>query len=103
MIVTRLPKEYCFVERDKMDDIFTELNLETLASVFRQEIIVPSIVQSMSNEKIKRLDVTATGDRVRLRELCKLLRRRSEQQQVILWLSKCWKPLNKQNRRCTLS
>ena len=71
MIVTRLPKECCFVERDKMDDIFTELNLETLASVFRREIIVPSIVQSMSNEKIKRLDVTATGDRVRLRELCK--------------------------------
>ena len=52
-----------------MDDIFTELNLETLAVVFRREIIVPSIVQSMSNEKIN--DVTATGDRVRLRELCK--------------------------------
>ena len=50
-----------------MDDIFTELNLETLAAVFRREIIVPSIVQSMSNEKIERLDVTATGDRVRLR------------------------------------
>ena len=33
-----------------MDDIFTELNLETLAPVFRREIIVPSIVQSMSNE-----------------------------------------------------
>ena len=25
----------------------------------------------MSNEKIERLDVTAIGDRVRLRELCK--------------------------------
>ena len=47
-----------------MDDIFTELNLETLAAVFRREIIVPSIVQSMSNEKIERLDVTVTGDRV---------------------------------------
>ena len=46
-----------------MDDIFTELNLETLAAVFRREIIVPSIVQSVSNEKIERLDVTATGDR----------------------------------------
>ena len=54
-----------------MDDIFTELNLETLAEVFRREIIVPSIVQSMSNEKIERLDVTATGDRVQLRQLCK--------------------------------
>ena len=54
-----------------MDDIFTELNLETLAAVIRREIIVPSIVQSMSNEKIERLDVTATGDRVRLRELSK--------------------------------
>ena len=54
-----------------MNDIFTELNLETLAAVFRREIIVPSIVQSMSNEKIERLDVTAIGDRVRLRELCK--------------------------------
>ena len=42
-----------------------------MAAVFRQEIIVPSIVQSVSNEKIERLDVTATGDRVRLRELCK--------------------------------
>ena len=40
-----------------MDDIFTELNLETLAAVFRREIIVPSIVQSISNEKIERLDV----------------------------------------------
>ena len=54
-----------------MDDILTELNLEMLAAVFRQEMIVPSIVQSMSNEKIERLDVTATGDRGRLRELCK--------------------------------
>ena len=32
-----------------------------------------------------------------------LQRRRREQQQVIVWLSKCWKPLNKQNRRCTES
>ena len=71
MIVTRLPNVYCFVEREKMDDIFTELNLETLAAVFRREIIVPLIVQSMSNEKIERLGVTAIGDRVRLRELCK--------------------------------
>ena len=47
------------------------LNLEMLAAVFQREIIVPSIVQSMNNEKIERLDVTATGDRVRLRELCK--------------------------------
>ena len=54
-----------------MNDIFTELNLETLAAVFRQEIIVPSTLQSMSNEKIEQLDVTAIGDRVRLRELCK--------------------------------
>ena len=54
-----------------MDDIFTELNLETLAAVFRRETIVPSIVQSMINEIIERLDETATGDRVRLRELCK--------------------------------
>ena len=42
--------------------IFTELNLAMLAAVFRQEIIVPSIVQSMSNEKMERLDVTAIGD-----------------------------------------
>ena len=54
-----------------MNDIFTELNLETLAAVFQREIIVPSIVQSMSNEKIGQLDVTTIGDRVRLRELCK--------------------------------
>ena len=39
-------------------------NLETLAAAFRREIIVPSIVQSMSNEKIERLDVTAIEDRV---------------------------------------
>ena len=67
MIVTRLPKKnfaYCFAEREKMNDIFTELNLETLAAVFQREIIVPSIVQSMSDEKIERLDVTAIGDRV---------------------------------------
>ena len=54
-----------------MNDIFTELNLAMLPALFRQEIIVPSIVQSMSNEKIEQLDVTAIGDRVRLRELCK--------------------------------
>ena len=42
-----------------------------LAAVFRREIIVPLIVQSMSNEKIERLGVTAIGHRVQLRELCK--------------------------------
>ena len=40
-------------EREKMDDILTELNLETLAAVFQGEMIVPSIVQLMSNEKIE--------------------------------------------------
>ena len=47
-----------------MDDILMALNLETLAAVFRREIIVPSIVQAMSNETIERLGVTAIGDRV---------------------------------------
>jgi len=46
---------YSFVERKKMDGILTELNL----------------VQSMSKGKIERLGVTAIGDWVRLRELCK--------------------------------
>ena len=54
-----------------MDDILTELNLETQAAVFPREVIVPSIFRSMSNEKIERTGVTAIGDRVRLRELCK--------------------------------
>ena len=45
-----------------MVGILTELNLETLAAVFQGEIIVPSIVQSMSNEKIERLGVTAIGE-----------------------------------------
>ena len=56
MIITRFPKKhsvYCFVERERMDDILTELNLETLAAVFRQEIIIPLIVQLMNNEKIE--------------------------------------------------
>ncbi|KAK2556234.1 hypothetical protein P5673_021854 [Acropora cervicornis] len=53
---------YCFVEREKMDDILMELNLEMLAAVFQGEIIVPSRVQSMSNEKIERLGVTTIGD-----------------------------------------
>ena len=91
MILTRLLKKhsvYCFVEREKMDDTLMELNLETLAAIFRREIIVPSIVQSMNNEKITRLRVTAIGNR--------------EQEQVIILLSKCWKPLNKQNPQCTL-
>ena len=52
-----------------MNEISMELNLETLAAVFHGEIIVPSIVQSISNEKIERLGVTAIGDRARLREL----------------------------------
>ena len=74
MIVTRLPKKhslYCFVKCENMDDILTELNLETLAAVFPPEIIVPSIVRSMSNEKIERTGVTAFEDRVRLHDLCK--------------------------------
>ena len=54
-----------------MDDILMELNLEMLAAVFRRERIVPSIVQSISKEKMERLGVTTIGDRVRLRELCK--------------------------------
>ena len=41
---------YSFVERD---EILTELNLEMLAAVFQGEIIVPLVVQSMSNEKIE--------------------------------------------------
>ena len=90
---------YCFVEREKMDDIFVELNLETLAAVLWREIIVPLIVQSMSNEKIEWLDVTAIGDRVQLRELCKEDKENNRRS----WLSKCWKPLSKQNRQCTLS
>ena len=47
-----------------MDDILTDQTLETLAAVFRLEIIVPSIVQSMSNEKIEWLGITAIEDRV---------------------------------------
>ena len=54
-----------------MDDILTEQSLQMLSAVFGREVIVPSIVQSMSNEKIERLGVTAIGDQVRLRELCK--------------------------------
>lgn len=54
-----------------MEDILTKLNLEALVAVFRRERIVPSIVQSMSDEELERLGVTAIGDRVRLRELCK--------------------------------
>ena len=54
-----------------MDDILSELNLETLTAVFGREIIVSSIVQLMSNEKIEPLGVTAIGDPVRLRVLCK--------------------------------
>ena len=45
-----------------MDDILTKLNLETLAAVFRREVSVPLIVQSMNNEKIELLGVTAIGD-----------------------------------------
>ena len=47
-----------------MDEILTKLNLETLAAVFQGEIIVPLVVQSMSNEKIEQLGVPAIGDRV---------------------------------------
>ena len=54
-----------------MNEILMELNLEMLTAVFQGEIIVPSIVQSMSNEKIERLGVIAIGDRARLHELCK--------------------------------
>jgi len=46
---------YCFFESEK-------LNLETLAEAFGREIIVPSIVQLMSNEKIAGIGVTAIGD-----------------------------------------
>ena len=68
MIVTRLPKNIPCIA---LLMILVELNLEMLAAVFRQEINVPLIFQPMSNEKIEQLGVTAIGDRVRLRELCK--------------------------------
>ena len=83
-----------FVECEKMDDILMQLNLETLAAVFQGEIIVSLIVQSTSNEKIEQLFVTAIGDRVRLRELCKKTKRTTAGHRL---LSKCWKPVNKQN------
>ena len=67
VIVTRLPKDILCIALF----FLTELNLETLAAVFPREIMVPSIFRSMSNEKIERTGVTAIGDRVRLRELCK--------------------------------
>ena len=54
-----------------MNEILMELKLEMLPAVFQGEIIVLSIVQSMSNEKIERHGVTAIGDQARLRELCK--------------------------------
>ena len=68
MIVTRLPKNIPCIA---LLMILMQLNLETLAAVFRRETIVPSIVQPMSNEKLEQLGVTAIGDRVRLREICK--------------------------------
>ena len=46
-----------FVEREKMEDILTKLNLEALVAVFRRERIVPSIVESMSDEELERLGV----------------------------------------------
>ena len=52
-----------------MNEFLMELKLEMLAAVFQGEIIVPSIVQSMSNEKTERLGVTAIGDQARLRVL----------------------------------
>ena len=65
MIVTRLPKNIPCIA---LLMILVELNLETLAAVFRQEINVPLIFQPMSNEKIE-LGVTAIGDRVRLHDV----------------------------------
>ena len=50
MIVTKLLKQKgipCIALLSMK--ILTELNLEMLAAVFRRQIIVPSIVQSMSN------------------------------------------------------
>ena len=67
-----------------MDDILTEENLQTLAAVFRREIIVPSIVQLMSNEKIERFGVTAIGDPVRLWNFVKKTKRTTAGHRLVL-------------------
>ena len=92
-IVTRLPKNIPCIA-----SLSAKKWMTSWRTLKRQEIIIPSIVQPMSNEKIEPLGVPAIGDWVRLHELCT-----EDEQQVIVWLSRCWKPLNKQNQRCTLS
>ena len=54
-----------------MEDILKELHLEGLGAQFRRERIVPSTILAMTDEQIERLGVTAIGDRVRLRLLCR--------------------------------
>ena len=54
-----------------MEDILKELHLEGLGAQFTRERIVPSTILAMNDEQIERLGVTAIGDRVRLRLLCR--------------------------------
>lgn len=52
----------------------SELRLKSLIAQFRREWIVSSVILALTEEHIERLDVSAIGDRVRLR----LLRRKFE-------------------------
>ena len=56
MIVTRLPTIIlciALLSAKKIDDILRTLNLGTFATEFRRERIVPSVVQSMSDEEME--------------------------------------------------
>ena len=53
----------------------SELRLKSLVAQFRREWIVSSVILALTEEHIERLDVSAIGDRVRLR----LLRRKFEE------------------------
>ena len=55
----------------KMEAILKELHLEGLGAQLRRERIVPSTILAMTDEQIERLGVSAIGDRVRLRLLCR--------------------------------
>ena len=79
-----------------MDEILTELTLETLAAAFQGEIIVPSIVQSMmSNEKIERLGITAKRTTADHRLALKVLEARQQAEPAmylrltLYWRNEC--------------
>ncbi|KAK3579432.1 hypothetical protein CHS0354_028230 [Potamilus streckersoni] len=54
-----------------MGQILSNIGLEHLVSVFRENMVGPQEVENLGNEEFQLLGVSAVGDRVRLKQACR--------------------------------